>query len=100
LDQAGLFLEFLIHEYHLDSPASRKPHFFRKNIAGHQLVKADWKRFSPTKPVNQYQFGFTVIPRVTDTRMTNPAINLNPRSTVIVCLLFYSSIGAALAGRG
>src|SRR6266567_1062083 len=32
------------------------PSFARMVIIGHQLVKPDWKRFSPTKPVNQSQF--------------------------------------------
>jgi hypothetical protein len=33
----------------------RTPSLRRKVIIGHQLVKADWNRFSPTKAVNRYQ---------------------------------------------
>jgi hypothetical protein len=34
---------------------SGSPNFFSKNIAGHQFVNPDWRRFSPTKAVNKYQ---------------------------------------------
>ncbi len=37
-------------------PSLLTPAFFRKNIMGHQLVKQDWNRLSPTKAVNQSQF--------------------------------------------
>jgi hypothetical protein len=32
------------------------PALRRKVIIGHQFVKADWKRFNPTKAVNRNQY--------------------------------------------
>ena len=44
-------------------------------IIGHQLVKADWRRFSPTKPVKAKNQGWsTVSARTTESRTKNPAI--------------------------
>jgi hypothetical protein len=47
---------------------------------GHQLVKADWNRFSPTKAVKRYQYGLNQCPSASDTRMKIPAINRSARS--------------------
>ena len=33
------------------------PNIFSIDIAGHQLVNADWNRFRPTKPVNRNHYG-------------------------------------------
>jgi hypothetical protein len=35
------------------------PDFRKIAIIGHQLVKADWARFSPTNAVNKNQYGLT-----------------------------------------
>jgi hypothetical protein len=39
--------------------ASGKPRFRNITIIGHQFVKADWNRFTPTKSVNHRKFAFT-----------------------------------------
>src|SRR5579885_2442793 len=50
---------------------------------GHQLVKADWNRLSPTKAVNQYQPGWTQWPRARLIRTNAPAISRSQRSSDI-----------------
>ena len=40
-------------------PASRTPSFFNIVIIGHQFVKADCSKFSPTNPVNRNHPGCT-----------------------------------------
>src|ERR1019366_10698503 len=41
--------------FYYTPPAGLTPNLRRNAIMGHQLVKADWPRFSPTKAVNRYQ---------------------------------------------
>jgi hypothetical protein len=50
--------------------------FRRMAIIGHQLVKADWSRFSPTKAVKRNQYEFTQYPRARETSTKNPAMSL------------------------
>lgn len=52
-------------------------------IAGHQLVNADWRRFSPTKAVNSSHHGDTQWARATDSNTKNPAVKRKALSTVI-----------------
>ena len=47
---------------------------------GHQLVKADWNRFNPTKAVNRNQYGLTQYPKASEAITKAPAINLQQRS--------------------
>jgi hypothetical protein len=37
----------------------RTPSLRKNVIIGHQLVKADWSKLSPTKAVKRYHFGLT-----------------------------------------
>jgi hypothetical protein len=39
--------------------ASGRPPFRKITIIGHQFVKADWNRFTPTNNVNHRKFAFT-----------------------------------------
>jgi hypothetical protein len=39
--------------------AVQTPNFRRMNIIGHQLVNADWNKFTPTKAVNRNHAGLT-----------------------------------------
>jgi hypothetical protein len=45
------------HLYLVEQLASFSPMPRKIVIAGHQLVRADWKKLSPTNAVNQSQFG-------------------------------------------
>jgi hypothetical protein len=45
-------------------------------IIGHQFVKADWNKFSPTKAVNKYQYGLTQYPKAKEAVTKAPAIIL------------------------
>jgi hypothetical protein len=58
-------------QYYAFTPALR-----RIVIIGHQFVKADWKRFRPTKAVNKNQDGLTQYPKASERTMKTPAINL------------------------
>lgn len=44
---------------HLSPSYGFTPSLRRKVIIGHQFVKADWSRLSPTKAVKRYHFGLT-----------------------------------------
>jgi hypothetical protein len=52
------------------------PNLRRNVIIGHQLVKADWNRFSPTNAVKRYQYGLIQYPSAREARMNAPAISL------------------------
>ena len=45
-------------------------------IIGHQFVKADWKRFNPTKAVKRNQYGLTQYPNAREARTKDPAMSL------------------------
>lgn len=62
---------------------SCNPSLRRITIAGHQFVRPDWNRFKPTKAVKISHHGLTQWARATDNNTKNPAINRNPRSTVM-----------------
>ena len=51
---------------------------------GHQLVKADWNRFRPTKPVKKSQYGWCSTANDTLAMTATPAASRNPRSMVMV----------------
>jgi hypothetical protein len=52
------------------------PTFRRIVIIGHQFVKADWKRFKPTKAVKRNQYGLTQYPNAREARTKAPAMSL------------------------
>jgi hypothetical protein len=52
------------------------PAFRRIVIIGHQFVKADWKRFQPTKAVKRNQYGLTQYPNAREARTKAPAMSL------------------------
>src|SRR5579862_9888708 len=54
---------------------------------GHQFVKPDCNKFSPTKAVNRYQCWLTQWPRANEIRTKSPAIKRSVRSIVIRALL-------------
>ena len=58
-------------------------------IAGHQLVNADCRRLSPTKPVSHSQLGETQWANAREANTITPANNLTARSTVIAYLLWF-----------
>src|SRR5688572_32662813 len=62
--------------------ASGRPLFRRIAIIGHQLVNADWNRFTPTNSVNHRKFAFTYVPSTTLRATNAPAIRRSARSTV------------------
>jgi len=53
---------------------------------GHQFVKADWNRFSPTNAVKRNQYGLTQYPKASERSTNNPAINRRYLSTVMIFL--------------
>ncbi len=60
-----------------------RPSLLRIQTAGHQFVKADWKRFSPAKMVKMSQYGEWIHARTALVVTTTPAISRKPRSIVI-----------------
>jgi hypothetical protein len=52
------------------------PALQRIAIMGHQFVKADWNKFSPTNAVNKYQYGLTQYPKAREAITKAPAISL------------------------
>ena len=61
---------------HEDKGQALTPALRRMVIIGHQFVKADWNKFSPTKAVNKYQYGLTQYPKAKEAMTKAPAIIL------------------------
>ena len=76
------------------------PAFSRMVIMGHQLVNPDWNRFSPTKPVNQSQFGLWKWASSSDRTIKLPAMILSSLSTYIVISPYAEQAGVKLAPAG
>ena len=64
-----------------DTGASFRPPFRRMAIIGHQFVKPDWNRFTPTNSVNHRNRGLTNRPSSTLALTRAPAIKRSARST-------------------
>ena len=75
------------------------PTLRRMLIIGHQLEKADWNRFNPTKAVSRNQYGLTQYPKATDATTKAPAISRRYRSMFIYPPL-QSAACARSAGAG
>src|ERR1019366_6200820 len=67
-------------------PASFNPMARKMDMAGHQLVKADWKRLSPTNAVSHSQYCESSMPG-RESKTIAPPMRRTARSTVIVNLL-------------
>jgi len=67
---------------------------------GHQFVKADWKRFRPTKAVRPNQCGLwnQAASRLKST--TVPAIRRSPRSIVTIGFLWIGRPSVPAGSRG
>jgi len=59
------------------------PSLRKKVIIGHQFVKPDWNKLTPTNAVKRYQYSLTQWPRARDISTKNPAIKRSVRSIAL-----------------